>query len=124
MHWLIPFKFLIISAAMFLSSTASIKQEIPDLNIAIGIENDIQSPHGFRIKTIKDKKLQALLKIQKKLRTTTPAGQNVRPITEKEKKFQKLIKIQKYIHNQPKVSPSNPQQRVRAKTKPQYPTYS
>jgi len=96
MLWLIPFKFLIISAVMFLSSTASIKQEIPDLNIAIGIEDDIQPPHGFRTKTVKDKKLHALLKIQKKLRTT-PAGQNVRPFTEKEQKFQKMIKIQKHI---------------------------
>lgn len=127
---------LIMSVISSLPSYASIKEEIPDLNIAIGIEDDIQPQYsGFRPKTQRDRHLQALMKIQKKERGT--ALQNLRLITQRERKLQSMIKVQKLARitygpavgqavgssSSTSTSINMQKSRVRAKTKPQYPSH-
>ncbi|PWN33202.1 uncharacterized protein FA14DRAFT_155902 [Meira miltonrushii] len=128
---LFAFAILIMSAALYLPLSASIKQEIPDLNIPLGIEEDIR---GLRPKTSRDRHLQALMKIQKKKRGT--ASQSMRPITERERKLQSMMRVQKMARmlseaseaakssSGPSFSNIEPQPRIRAKTKPQYPSPS
>lgn len=127
------FALWILSAILYLPISASIKQEIPDLNIPIGIEENNQQQYGYRPKTQRDKQLQALMKIQKKVRSQ--AIQAIRPITQQEKKLQKMMKIQAKAQMPVNTTASAPststssiattsQARVRAKTKPQHPSYS
>lgn len=130
MHWtyfLFSFTALTLSVIMMFSFAASIKEEIPDLNVSLlSREDDPLSFHRLRPKTTKDRQMQALMKIQKKVRAS--ASHKVHSVPTKEENMQVMMKSSKpgqirsgKTSDQLTPTIKESQSRVREKSRPQFP---